>query len=383
MNIERPSKVLRHPTTAEPAAAPMDLSVRSVALTIIAAAAVMWILNWAQEVFIPIVLSVLISYALDPIVGWLMRLRIPRIAASALVMTLLTGGLGYTAWVLSDDAAAIVAQMPEAAQKLRQTLRRDRGEDGTIQQVQQAAEELQRTADEAAVRNPAPRGVQRVQIETPAVDVREYLSWGSASIIAFGGQAILIVFFVFFLLASGDLFKRKLVKLAGPSLEQKKITVKILDDINTQIARFLLVRVVTSIVVGIATWIAFRMVGLEQAGVWGIAAGVFNSIPYFGPVIVAAGTAVVAFLQFGTIEMTLYVSGISLVITTIEGWLLTPWLTSRTARTNEIAMFVGLIFWTFVWGIWGTLLAVPMLVTVKAYCDRIEDLKPIGELLGD
>ena len=116
---------------------------------------------------------------------------------------------------------------------------------------------------------------------------------------------------------------------------------------------------------------------------WGIAAGVFNSIPYFGPVIVAAGTAVVGFLQFGTLGMAAYVSGVSLVITSLEGWLLTPWLTSKTARTNEVAIFVGLIFWSFVWGIWGTLLAVPMLVAVKACCDRIEDLKPIGEMLGE
>jgi predicted PurR-regulated permease PerM len=383
MTMERAKNVLRHPTSGDEVSAPIDLSVRSVALTIVAAAAVMWVLNWAQEVFIPIVLSILISYALEPVVVWLMRARLPRVLASALVMALLTGAFGYTAWSLSDDAAAIVAQMPEAAQRLRQTLRRGQGEEGTFQQVQQAADELQRTADEAAVRNPAPRGVQRVQIEQPALNVRGYLSWGSASILAFGGQAMLVVFFVFFLLASGDLFKRKLVRIVGPSLEKKKITVQILDDINTQIARFLLVRLITSILVGVATWIAFRMVGLEQAGVWGLAAGVFNSIPYFGPVLVAGGTAVVAFLQFGTIEMTLYVSGISLVITTIEGWLLTPWLTSRTARTNEIAMFVGLIFWSFVWGLWGTLLAVPMLVAVKAYCDRIDDLKPIGELLGD
>jgi predicted PurR-regulated permease PerM len=123
--------------------------------------------------------------------------------------------------------------------------------------------------------------------------------------------------------------------------------------------------------------------GVHYAGVWGIAAGVFNSIPYLGPVIVAAATAVAAFVQFGTVEMAVYVSGVSVAITTIEGWLLTPWLTSRTARTNEIAIFLGLIFWSFVWGIWGTLLAVPMLVVVKAFCDRIEDLKPIGELLGE
>jgi predicted PurR-regulated permease PerM len=361
----------------------MDLSVRSVALTILACAAVMWVLSWAREVFIPIVLSILISYALEPIVAWMVGIRLPRVLASAVVVATLAGATSYGIYGLSDDAAAVVAQLPEAAQQLRASLRATQGEPGALQQVQEAAQELQRTADEAAGSNPAPRGVQRVQIEEPAVDVREYLSWGSASVMAFAGQALLIIFFVFFLLASGDLFKRKIVKLAGPSLEKKRITVQILNDINTQISRFLLVRAVTSVVVGVATWIAFRMVGLEQAGVWAIAAGVFNSIPYFGPVIVAAGTAVVALLQFGTIAMAVYVSGISLVITSIEGWLLTPWLTSRAARTNEIAMFVGLIFWSFVWGIWGTLLAVPMLVTVKAYCDRIDDLKPIGELLGE
>jgi predicted PurR-regulated permease PerM len=215
------------------------------------------------------------------------------------------------------------------------------------------------------------------------LNVREYVTWGSAGLLTFAGQAVLIVFFVFFLLAAGDMFKRKLVKVVGPSLEKKKITVQILDEINSQIELFLFVRVITSVVVGVATWVAFRMVGLEQAGVWGVAAGIFNSIPYFGPIIVAFGTAIVAFLQFGTIGMAAYVSGISLVITSLEGWLLTPWLTSRTARTNEVAIFIGLIFWSFVWGIWGTLLAVPMLVAVKACCDRIEELKPVGELLGE
>ena len=361
------------------------LNVRSVALTVIAVAVGMYALQWAQEVFIPIVLSVLVSYALEPVVLWFMRLRLPRMVASAVVVTLLSGALGYTAYSLSDDAAAIVAQLPAAATKLRVALRREGGANAAIESVKQAAEELQKTADEAtAPTTPVRRGgVQRVQIEEPTINVREYVSWGSASLLAFAGQAVLIVFFVFFLLASGDLFKRKLVRVVGPSLEKKKITVQILDDINTQIERFLLVRVITSVVVGVATWIAFRIVGLEQAGVWGLAAGIFNSIPYFGPVIVAAGTFVIAFLQFGTISMALFVSSVSLVITSLEGWILTPWLTSRAARTNEVAVFVGLIFWGFVWGIWGTLLAVPMIVALKACCDRIEDLKPVGEMLGD
>src|SRR5688572_24533929 len=361
-----------------------DISVRSVALTVIAVAAAMYVLHWAQEAFIPIVLSILISYALDPVVTAMMRARLPRAAAAAVVMTLLTGLFGYTVYSLSDDATAIVAQLPEAAQELRQIVRRNNGNDeGAIEQVQKAAQELQKTADEAAGQNPTSRNVTRVQIEEPTINVREYLTWGSASLFTFAGQAALVLFFVFFLLASGDLFKRKLVKLAGPSLAQKKVTVQILDEINRQIARFLFVRVVTSVFVAVATWIAFRIMGLEQAALWAIAAGVFNTVPYLGPVIVAGATAIVAFMQFGTLTMAAYVSGISLVITGIEGWLLTPWLTSRTARTNEVAVFVGLVFWSCVWGVWGTLLAVPMLVAVKAYCDRIDDLKPVGELLGE
>ena len=359
-----------------------NVSIRSVALTILAVTAMMYLLHWAREAFIPIVLSILISYALEPIVAMFTRIRVHRVLAAGLVVTMAGGMLGYGIYSLSDDVTALVAQLPEAAQRLRRTMQRD-GNDGAIGQVQKAADELQKTANQAAGPNPAPKNVTRVQIEEPAINVREYISWGSTGLIAFAGQATLVFFFVFFLLASGDLFKRKLVKLAGPSLEKKKITVQILDEINHQIAKFLFVRIITSVVVGIATWMAFRIIGLEQAALWGTAAGVFNSVPYFGPVIVAATTAIIAFLQFGTVAMAAYVASISLVITSIEGWLLTPWLTSRTARTNEVAIFIGLIFWSFLWGIWGTLLAVPMLVAAKAYCDHIEDLKPVGELLGE
>jgi predicted PurR-regulated permease PerM len=110
---------------------------------------------------------------------------------------------------------------------------------------------------------------------------------------------------------------------------------------------------------------------------------VFNSIPYFGPVLVTGGTLVVAFLQFGTIRMALIVAGVSLAITSLEGFLLTPWLTSRAARMNAVAVFVGLLFWGWVWNVWGLLLAVPLLMVIKAVCDHVEDLNPVGELLGD
>lgn len=362
---------------------PASIDVRHVSLVVIALAVIMYTLSWAREVFIPIVLSVLISYLLDPIVIALTRLRVPRVAGSALAVLLLAGSVAYTGYALADDAAAVIAELPDAAEKLRAALQRGWNPAGPLEQVQRAASELQQAAEDAAGQNPVAPGVQRVQIERPPFNARKYLSLGSAGVVLLAGEAVLVLFFVFFLLAAGNLFKRKLVKIAGPSLERKKVTLAILDEIDAQIARFMIVRAVASTVVGVATWMVFRLVGLDQAGVWGLCAGLFNSIPYFGPALVAAGTFVVAFVQFGTMPMAIYVAGLSLTITSLEGWLLTPWLTSRTTRTNEVSVFLGLIVFSFVWGIWGTLLAVPMLVAVKAFCDRIDDLKPFGELLGD
>jgi predicted PurR-regulated permease PerM len=364
---------------------PAPVGIRSASLTVLAVVATIFTLKLGEQFFIPLVVSVLVSYALDPIVSWVARRGLPRALAAALVLIVTVGGTGAALYGLRDEAVTIVQQLPEAARRLRDTLRRDRAQNqnGTVNQVQKAAAELQRAASEAAPLAPVPRGVIRVQIEEPPIKVGDYLWWGSTSLLAFAGQGVAVLFLVYFMLMSGDLFKRKLVQVSGPTLSKKKITVQILEEITQQIERFLFVQAFTSLLVGLASWIAFRLLGLEQAGVWGIAAGVFNSIPYFGPVVVTGGIAVVAFMQFGTIGMAALVAGVALVITSLEGFLLTPWLTSRAASMNAVAIFVGLLFWSWLWGVWGTLLAVPILMVTKAVCDRIEDLQPVGELLGE
>jgi len=225
--------------------------------------------------------------------------------------------------------------------------------------------------------------VPRVQVETAPFNVSDYLMWGSIGVAAAVGQLVLILFLTYFLLASGDLYRRKLVKIVGPSLTRKKVTVQILSEIDRQIEMFLLVQLFTSAVVAVATWLAFRALGVNQAAVWGILAGVFNTIPYFGPVLVTGGTATVAFLQFNSVNMAVLVSAVSLVITSLEGFLLTPWLTIRASRMNAVAIFIGLLFWGWVWNVWGMLLAVPMLMVIKTVCDHVEDFKPVGELLGE
>jgi predicted PurR-regulated permease PerM len=350
---------------------------------VLAALAVVLVLKYAQSMIIPIVLAVLVSYALDPAVSWLERRHVPRSIGAALLLILLVTGGGWLLYSLRFEANAIVQQLPEGARRVRQILESDRPQTASaIQQVQKAAHELEKAAN-AAARPAAPSGVQRVQVETPAFNVGDYLLWGSIGLATAIGQLVLILFLVYFLLASGDLYRRKLVRIAGPSLTEKKITVQILSEINTQIEAFLLVQVFTSGIVAVCTWLAFRWIGLQQAAVWGILAGVFNSIPYFGPVIVTGGTAFAGFLQFGTIRMAVLVAGVSLVITSLEGFLLTPWLTSRAARMNAVAVFIGLLFWGWVWNVWGLLLAVPMLMVIKAICDRVEDFKAFGELLGE
>jgi predicted PurR-regulated permease PerM len=191
-----------------------------------------------------------------------------------------------------------------------------------------------------------------------------------------------VILIAYFLLASGDSFRRKMVKLAGPNLSSKRITLETLNEISAQMQRFLLVQVVTSAIVGLATWLAFAWIGLQHAAVWGVAAGVTNLVPYIGGVFMAAGSALIGFMQFGTLEMALVVGGASSAIHAVVGSLLTPWLTSRANRMSPVTVFVGVLAWGWLWGVWGLLLGVPILTVVKAVCDRVDELNPVGELLG-
>ena len=254
-----------------------------------------------------------------------------------------------------------------------------------IRQVQNAAAELQNTAEAATTPTLPDRssGVTKVQLVEPAFDAKSYLFWGGVGLVGAIGQGAVILFLVYFFLVTGDLYKRKIVKIAGPHLWQKKVTVQILDEINQQIASFIRVQVATSAIVAAATMAALWYFGLRQYVIWGLLAGIFNTIPYMGPVLVSGGLAVVAFMQFDNVPKTLLVCGVAFLITSVEGFLLTPALMGRAARMNPVAIFVGLLFWSWIWGVWGAVLAVPMLMMTKAVCDHIEDLQPLGELLGE
>ncbi len=378
---EEPTDEERAPADTLIADGPEDY--KGLAIVVLAVIGTILMLQFAQTVLIPVVVAVLISYVLGPAVTSMHKHGLPRFLGSILVITLLCGGLGLAVYTLTDEAMAIVENVPRAARRLAERMEPKGAPEGAFEKVQAAAKEVERAAEQASDPRPVAKGVTRVQIVQPAFAATDYLWTGGVGVVAFLGQVAMVLFLVFFLLVTGDLFKRKLVKIAGPTLTRKKITVQIMDEINKQISGFLRVQVITSAAVAVATSLVLWWFGVQQFVVWGLLAGIFNSIPYLGPLVVTSALGVVAFMQFDDLLRTGYVCAAALAITSLEGWLLTPTLMGRAAQMNPVAIFVGLLFWSWVWGVMGTILAVPMLMALKAVCDRIEDLQPVGELLGE
>jgi predicted PurR-regulated permease PerM len=420
----------------------MPVDVRSLSLAILAALASIFALQWAKPIVVPVLLGVMFSYALTPAIERLNRWRVPRALGASVVLTAILAFLGWGAWALSDEASALIATLPQVAQKVRQGLEGQRRKAGVspIEKMQQAANELEQAATDASASSasgtsaapaasasaapasaaPAsaasasaasaasgaatraraagattttttttssptaasPRNVTRVVIEQPTVNLREYLWTGTLGVFAFLGQLAIVFFVTLFLLASGDTFRRKMVKLAGPRLSQKRITIQALDEVSAQIQRYLLVQLATSIVVGVATGLAFFAIGLDNAPVWGVVAAITNLVPYVGAIVLGAGAGLVGFMQFDSIDMALLIGASAFAIHGVVGNLLAPWWTGRASRMSPFAVFIGVLAFGWLWGAVGLILGTPILMVVKTVCDRVDDLNPVGEFLG-
>lgn len=382
VEIKKTSEPVSSPSTPKPPVLAHVGPLGAFPLNLISALVVIFTLQWAREVLIPLVIALFISYFLDPIVARMEKRKISRAVGTAFLLTAIVAGIGSAIYGLGDQADAILEQLPAASQKFRQSLREGRSDrEGTLNKVQKAATEIEKAAAEAA--NGAAPQVKPAQAARPGLDLRNYLWVGTIGLVGMALQAVMILFLVYFLLVSGDTFRRRLVKMAGPSFAKKRRTLEILDEINLQMKRFLYVQVITSLWMGVAIWLAFRWIGLENAGMWGIAAGILKSIPFLGGTAIIGGTALVGYLQFETLSMALLIGGVSMGLKSLEGLLVSPLMTSKAGRIHTVWIFAGIFFWGWIWGVWGLLLGIPIIMVAKAVCDRIEGLQPIGELLGD
>jgi predicted PurR-regulated permease PerM len=355
-----------------------------VAVGVLAVIALVAALYLARAFVVPLLIGILLSYALSPVVEWLKAIRVPRPVAAALVLAVLVGGSSWAAISLSDDTAAVIEKLPEAARKLRQKLSAERKSGpSALQNMQEAAKELEGATAEAAgdQKKPAARAVAARDTE-PTAWLRDYMLAQSALVITVVAQAPIVVLLTYFLLASGGHFRRKLVQLVGPSLSRKKDAVRILEEIDEQVQRYLFAMLVSNALLAVVTWLAFEALGMEHAGLWGAAAGVLHFVPYLGPAVIFVASAVAAFLQFGTIAGAFAVAGASLLAAGLVGLVFMTWLQSQFAHVNAAVLFIALLFFGWLWGIWGLLLGAPLVAIVKVICDRVASLKPAGELLG-
>ena len=378
---------------AAPAARYSRVGAAAGVLAVVALVAALYL---ARGFFVPLLIGILASYALHPLVDWLEACRVPRSVGAALVLAVLVGSSSWVAFSLSDDAAAVIEKLPEAARKLRQNLSAARTSSPTaLQSMQEAALELQGAAADAGAQSeagakPGTSAGTRARPEARAVAaqapeptwLRDYTLAQSALLATVAAQAPIVLLLTYFLLASGEHFRRKLVQLVGPSLSRKKDAVRILDEIDAQVQRYLLATLVSNSLLAVVTWLSFEALGMEQAGVWGVAAGVFHFVPYLGPALIALGSGVAAFLQFGSLFYALAVAGVSLLVAGTIGFVFMTWLQSRFALVNAAVLFIALLFFGWLWGVWGLLLGAPLVAILKVTCDRVESLKPAGELLG-
>lgn len=393
MNTESESIANHQPATSLasdaisiPRIARITVDAQGLALIVLSTIAVVFAIEWAQSFFIPLLLGILLAYTLNPLVVWLEWIKIHRVIGASLVIVAVVCTLVFGAYSLRGQIQTIIEQLPEAADQLSRNLARmGEGQLGAMQKVQTAANQLEQAASQATgIPAASKKPATRVVIDDPsAFKVGNVLWAGSMGVVGYIVQATMVLFLVFFLLLSGDTYKRKLVRLTGPSLSNKKITVQILTDINHSIQSYMFMLLITNTLVGLLAWIAFRWIGLDNAGAWAVAAGLLHIIPYLGPGLTAIATGMVAFMQFESFTMVLLVSGIWLVIAITVGTFVTTWMTGRIAKMNSAAVFISLLFWGWLWGVWGMLLGVPIIVIVKVISEHIKQLQPVAELLGD
>jgi predicted PurR-regulated permease PerM len=352
--------------------------VRTVALVIIAIAVSCFALHEAAAFLIPLAVSLVASYALSPVVDQLERWRLPRSIGAAVVVLILIVGAAMAFHRLWDGVDALLSQLPAAVEKLRLGILLSQGDGSMWTHVQRTASELTRLAGAATPPGEAPAGPPPAW----ALDARSLLLMGTGSVLAGTGQLLSIVFLTYFLLAAGDLFRRKLVRVIGPPIARQKATLEVLNRIHDLNQRYLAVTAFVNVLLGTATALGLALVGLEHAAIWGVAIAVLHFIPYLGAAVIAAGVAIAAYVQFGNAEMALAAAAIPVGAAVLIGVLLQAALLGRAARMNAPVVFIALLFWGMMWGAWGLLLAMPIMVALKSVCDRVEGLEGVSELLA-
>jgi predicted PurR-regulated permease PerM len=341
---------------------------RHVALVGLTLLALLYTLHFAQAFFLPIVLAILLNLLLSPIVRLLRNYaRIPEPLGAGILIVALLGVIGFGAYRLTPAASAWVARAPESLATLQQK----------IQPLRRPMERVSRAAEQVEQATDMDKKTQEVEIKGPSLAKQVY--GGTTALLSSG---MVVIFLTYFLLATGELFLQKLVGVL-PHLKDKKTAVRIVRETEAQVSHYLVITTVINVGVGVATGVSLALLGMPNPALWGVVAAVLNFVPYIGGLVNTVILALAALLTFEDTGHALLVPVVFTVINILEGNLITPWILGRRMRLNTVAVFIGLVFWWYLWGIPGAILAVPIMATIKITCDHIESLRPIGEFLAE
>jgi predicted PurR-regulated permease PerM len=372
VSVGVPSARPREESGPEPVPFPVPLDVRSVSLTGLFALAVLYTAYAARPFLVPLVLALLLAFLFNPVVRGLERLRVPRGLSAAAIVLAVVGTIAVGGYSLSGPAAAWIARAPESLSQLETKLRRLRR---PVEQVTRTAERVGQLTEVAQA---GPAGAKPLKVEVQRESWSAAIFGGTWSIVSSG---LVVVVLLYFFLASGDVFLAKLVKVL-PTLTDKKRALQIARDTERSISYYLLTTTLVNGVFGSAVAVAMHLVGMPNAVLWGVLAAVTNFIPYLGAVAMMIILGLVALVQFDETSRALLAPLVFFALNVAEGYLLTPMALGRRLTLNPVVVFVGVLFWGWIWGIAGALLAVPILAASKIVCDRIEGLAAVGEFLG-
>jgi len=340
---------------------------KSIALKGLFVIASFYTLYFARALILPLLLALLLNFLLRPVVRTLKKIKVPEFAGAAFVLVALLGSAGYGVIRLSGPAAEWINKAPESLHQIELKvgfLRKP------LEGVNNAVEELKSIARMGAERKP------EVEIRPPGIT--DAVLTGTREVIA---KSSVMFILLYFLLASGDLFLRKLIKLF-PTLQKKKEIVRITRDVEHHTSRYLYTVTVINILMGLSIGLGMYLIGMPNSLLWGVMAGSLVFLPYIGPLIGISIVTIVAFLTFASLGRILLAPAIYIALEIIQGQIVTPMVLGLRFTLNPVAIFIWLIFWAWMWGIVGAILAFPMLTIFKILCDHIQPLAPIGEFLG-
>lgn len=340
------------------------------------------LLHLSKDFFAPLLFGILVSYALCLPVDALERKRVPRALGAALTLCAVTALTASVAYSLRGDTLELIEQLPEAASRIRSRVQDNSWTGpGPLAKINRAATELEKAATEVAG-GAAPSRSAPSQGNSLGF-VKQFLLVQTSSAVTTLLQVASGLLVAFFLLTAGSAFRRKLARLAGPSLARRRATVETLNEIDTHIQRYILVMIATNVLIGLVTWGFLAAIGVDRALLLGTMAGLFHIIPYVGSALAAVAAAVVGMLQFSDLRhVVLLVTGI-VGIATLIGVGVNTWLQGYTLRINSAVVIVGVLFFGWLWGAWGLFLAVPLLAVLKSVADRMPQWQLIAEFLTE